>query len=302
MSILENRTRNVFNWFSSYCGMALLLLLTASVSAAEQITYYHVDTLGSTVAATDESGALLWKEAYRPFGERIRKEDGDTNELWYTGKPHEEAMGLSYFGARWYDPTIGRFMAIDPVGVDEGNIHRFNRYAYANNNPYKFVDPDGQLPILVPILLAVFAEGVNIALEASYDASNPCGDCVRSSSFGVPSGPVAKVAAKLGTAVTVNAGKEIGILRDAAKGKGNFNLGSGTRTEADKLGRAWVGDGARISSDGKTLVSKDGLKVFRPPSAKPNSPHATTGVQANFERKIEVGGRPISNGHLDIVD
>lgn len=97
-------------------------------------------------------------------------------------------------------------------------------------------------------------------------------------------------------------GKEIGILRDAAKGKGNFGLGSGSRAEADKLGKAWVGDGARVASDGKTLVSKDGLSVYRPPSAKPNSPHATTGVQASFERKIEVGGRPISNGHLDIVD
>lgn len=102
--------------------------------------------------------------------------------------------------------------------------------------------------------------------------------------------------------VAKSAGKEIGILRDAAKGKGNFGLGSGTRAEADKLGKAWVGDGARVASDGKTLVSKDGLKVYRSPSAKPNSPHATTGVQANFERKIEVGGRPISNGHLDILD
>jgi len=53
--------------------------------------------------------------------------------------------------------------------------------------------------------------------------------------------------------------------------------------------------------DGKTLVSSDGLKVYRPPSAKPNSPYATTGVQANFERKAANGGRPISNGHLDIL-
>ena len=50
--------------------------------------------------------------------------------------------------------------------------------------------------------------------------------------------------------VTKGAGKEIGILRDAAKGKGNFGLGSGTRAEADKLGRAWVGDGYKLASDG----------------------------------------------------
>ncbi len=47
-------------------------------------------------------------------------------------------------GARYYNPALGRFMAMDPVGFQEGNIHSHNRYTYANNNPYKFVDPDGR--------------------------------------------------------------------------------------------------------------------------------------------------------------
>jgi len=42
--------------------------------------------------------------------------------------------------ARYYDPVIGRFYSNDPAGFS--NIHNFNRYAYANNNPYKYVDPD----------------------------------------------------------------------------------------------------------------------------------------------------------------
>ena len=44
--------------------------------------------------------------------------------------------------ARYYDPVIGRFYSNDPVGFK--NVYNFNRYAYANNNPYKYVDPDGQ--------------------------------------------------------------------------------------------------------------------------------------------------------------
>jgi uncharacterized protein RhaS with RHS repeats len=44
--------------------------------------------------------------------------------------------------ARYYDPVIGRFYSNDPVGFS--NVHNFNRYAYANNNPYKYVDPDGR--------------------------------------------------------------------------------------------------------------------------------------------------------------
>ena len=49
--------------------------------------------------------------------------------------------------ARYYDPVIGRFYSNDPVGFN--NVHNFNRYAYANNNPYKFVDPDGEAAKLV---------------------------------------------------------------------------------------------------------------------------------------------------------
>ncbi|WP_413889574.1 RHS repeat-associated core domain-containing protein [Candidatus Aalborgicola defluviihabitans] len=55
--------------------------------------------------------------------------------------------------ARYYDPVLGRFMGVDPATVDPGNVHSFNRYAYANNNPYKYVDPDGHSPIDVAFLI-----------------------------------------------------------------------------------------------------------------------------------------------------
>jgi len=47
-------------------------------------------------------------------------------------------------GARYYDPVIGRFISTDPKQFDEQNPQLFNRYAYANNNPYRYVDPDGR--------------------------------------------------------------------------------------------------------------------------------------------------------------
>lgn len=87
-----------------------------------------------------------------------------------------------------------------------------------------------------------------------------------------------------------------GMFRTAAGGKGNFGIGTATRQEAQAMGEAWVGPGARVASDGKTLVSADGLRVYRPPSFKPNLGK----VQANFEAKVVPGGRPVSNGHLDI--
>lgn len=58
--------------------------------------------------------------------------------------------------ARYYDPVIGRMYSNDPIGASEhlieGNIQGFNRFAYANNNPYKYTDPDGRVavPVVVP--------------------------------------------------------------------------------------------------------------------------------------------------------
>ena len=89
----------------------------------------------------------------------------------------------------------------------------------------------------------------------------------------------------------------IGTLRDAKKGKGNFGLGTGSGALADQAGRAWVGEGSIVASDGKTLVSADGLRQYRPPTFKPNLGR----VQANFEERPEPSGRWQSNGHLDIV-
>jgi hypothetical protein len=93
------------------------------------------------------------------------------------------------------------------------------------------------------------------------------------------------------------AASEIGILRAAAAGSGNFGLGSATAEVANRLGRAWVGSGYTIASDGKTLLSSNGLRQFRPPSLKPNMGR----VQANFEWRNRPSGGWQGNGHLDIL-
>jgi RHS repeat-associated protein len=118
-------------------------LLNSLALAGEEVTYYHLDGLGSPVAATDANGKLVWSQDYQPHGRRAATAD-TTNRLWYTGKP-EDATGLLYLGARYYNPILGRFMGVDAVRFHETNLHSFNRYAYANNNPYRFIDPDGNL-------------------------------------------------------------------------------------------------------------------------------------------------------------
>jgi RHS repeat-associated protein len=114
-------------------------------ASVETITYLHNDFAGNAIAATDVAGAIVWKESYKPFGDRFINQPAEAgNRQGFAGKPLDTDTGLAYFGARYHDPALGRFMAMDPKGVDPRNTHSFNRYAYGNNNPYRFVDQDGR--------------------------------------------------------------------------------------------------------------------------------------------------------------
>jgi len=112
--------------------------LVAHQGAGEK-KYIHPDVLGGT-AATTNAAKSPERTRYAPYGSAW----GHTpkNEIGYTGHKQDSDTGLVYMQARYYDPVIGRFYSNDPVGFS--NVHNFNRYAYANNNPYKYVDPDGR--------------------------------------------------------------------------------------------------------------------------------------------------------------
>lgn len=109
------------------------------------VTYIHNDALGSPVAASDANGNGLWTEHYWPYGEKREKSpEASSIDIGYTGHRDDDTTGLTYMGARYYDPIAGRFMGVDPAGFSEDNIFSFNRYAYGNNNPYKYIDPNGK--------------------------------------------------------------------------------------------------------------------------------------------------------------
>jgi RHS repeat-associated protein len=123
----------------------VLSCLSGTALAGETLTFFHNDVAGSPAVATDANGLTAWKETYRPYGDQLIDSSASTNnKLWFAGKSFDDSTGLSYMGARYYDPTLGRFMAVDPVSFNLDNLHSYNRYTYANNNPYKFVDPDGR--------------------------------------------------------------------------------------------------------------------------------------------------------------
>lgn len=108
---------------------------------AGTVNYQHVDALGSVVAISNAAGQATERTGYEPYGQAIGKTlDG----VGFTGHMADASSGLVYMQQRYYDPTIGRFLSTDPVTAQGGDIRYFNRYAYAANNPFRYVDPDGR--------------------------------------------------------------------------------------------------------------------------------------------------------------
>ncbi|WP_148667899.1 RHS repeat-associated core domain-containing protein, partial [Mizugakiibacter sediminis] len=62
----------------------------------------------------------------------------------YTGHETDAATGLVYAQQRYYDPVLGRFLSADPVAANGGSGANFNRFRYADGNPYRYTDPDGR--------------------------------------------------------------------------------------------------------------------------------------------------------------
>lgn len=147
-------------------GIWLATAGNASALIGEETIYYHNDALGSPIIATDQGGSPLWREAYSPYGSRLLYESREKScdagscvpiesiwdeKHWYTGKLEETRTGIQYFGARWYEPELGRFLSVDPLQFRDDNAFSFNRYAYANGNPYRYIDPDGREVVQVGI-------------------------------------------------------------------------------------------------------------------------------------------------------
>lgn len=159
-------------------ALMLAAALCVPIATAQTVTYFHNDASGTPIVATDAAGNLLWKENYRPYGDKLNNQAASSrNKIGFAGRPYDGNTGLSYMGARYYDPVIGRFTGIDAALPEPENVHSLNGYAYANNNPYRFVDPDGNTPLDVAFLawdlgklgLAVYTGNPAAITEASID-------------------------------------------------------------------------------------------------------------------------------------
>ena len=111
------------------------------------VYYYIYNHRGDVINITGSSGSVLNSYRYDAFGNIIDNEGSLANNILFSGKRYDIETGLSYFGARWYDATIGRFISADPLGYIDGP----NEYVLSGNNPLLFIDPMGFSKLLASL-------------------------------------------------------------------------------------------------------------------------------------------------------
>jgi len=124
-------------------------------------------------------GTITQRFDYKPFGEGTPTQKAGVG---YTGHLEDTDLGLTYMQQRYYDPVIGRFYSNDPVDM-LGHMQRgnptmgFNRYAYGNNNPYKYVDPDGEY--IVQLIVAAVAIATIAVMEVKEAFDNAASQVIK---------------------------------------------------------------------------------------------------------------------------
>jgi RHS repeat-associated protein len=121
--------------------------------------YYFPDFVGSNAVVARETDTVMVQESFfTPFGE-FEQTGGGLSDYLFTDQENDPESGLQYFGARYYDPWVGRFMSQDPAligneagitfGLIAGDPQQFNVYNYARNAPTVYVDPTGEVAVVV---------------------------------------------------------------------------------------------------------------------------------------------------------
>ena len=105
-------------------------------------SYYEADGLGSVSSLSSAAGALVQTYTYDSFGKQTGSSGSVTNWLRYTGREFDTETGISYYRARYYDPTTGRFISEDPIKYRGG----IDFYVYVSESPTNLTDPFGLCP------------------------------------------------------------------------------------------------------------------------------------------------------------
>ncbi len=119
-------------------------------TGSSTLNYLLGDHLGSTSITADSAGVRVAELMYKARGENRYTYLTTSTTFRFTGQRQESGLGgadgLYFYGARWYDPALGRFAQADTIVPGAGNPQALNRYSYSLSNPLKYTDPSGHSP------------------------------------------------------------------------------------------------------------------------------------------------------------
>ncbi|MBE9136916.1 hypothetical protein IQ254_06825 [Nodosilinea sp. LEGE 07088] len=145
--------------------------ILAEETANGDVHWALTDHQGSVRDIIDNSGATLNRLVYDSFG-RVTSETNPAFDFrfGYTGRERDEATGLMYYRARYYDPAVGRFLSEDPLGFGAGDA---NLYRYVFNSPTNYADPSGELVITATAAGVIGIAAFGVGVLAAYYALQP---------------------------------------------------------------------------------------------------------------------------------
>jgi len=126
-----------------FMGPNRIATVSGTNPVPDTVAYFHSDHLGSSNIITNQAGNLIQNCEYLPYGEFSTKSGINATNYYFTGKELDDETGLMFFGARYYDPQIGRFITPDTIIQSPYDPQSFNRYSYCRNNPINLIDPTG---------------------------------------------------------------------------------------------------------------------------------------------------------------
>ncbi len=121
----------------------VLLVSTATTQAGTELYFVHGDHLGTAKVITNQNQDVVWQADYTPFGEVVETSNQTEYRQRFPGQYQDDETGFYYNYYRDYDPSLGRYIQSDPIGLNGG----LNTYAYVGGNPIRYIDPTGEVAL-----------------------------------------------------------------------------------------------------------------------------------------------------------
>ncbi len=170
----------------------ILFVKTKDSNGQGRFAYFHHDHLDTPIQATDKNGTIVWAANYNIFGQAAITTPAATadsptitSSLRLPGQIEDAETGLHYNFRRYYDPSTGRYITQDPIGLAGGD----NQYRYGEADPANVSDPTGECPMCVAFALCMAECGITTAvINAATGECNNWGNTAKDCAIGCAAG------------------------------------------------------------------------------------------------------------------